>query len=1020
VAKKRHHTAGSLRPRTSAWAVASALALAAVPLTGGAAGLGKVTVYSALGQPLRAELEVFASREELAGMRAQVASPDTFRQAGVEFSPTLSGITLTVDKRANGQSIIRLTSAKPINDPFVDLLLELNWPTGRLVREYTFLLDPPDFAARSGAAAAPVITPPLVARPAVEARVAEAKPARVYRPRGGEAERRPADGAATYEVKRGDTLGSIAKELRPEGVSLDQMLLALFRANQDAFDQGNINRLKAGKILSVPDRASVEAVPREEARSAIVAQSTNWGAYRQKLATVAADSPARDEAAKQQVAGRITTRVEDKASPPVEPRDQLKVSKTELPGAKPQPSAAKRSDEDLIAKEKALKDANERLASLERNVAELQRLVELKSQNLAELERQAAARNAPAGDARKPAEAPPPPPAAVPAPAPVRPEPPPPAAVPAPAGKASELPAEAKPAEAVARPETRPEEPRVEAKAEAPAAAVEAPKPVEPAKPADMPKARAVMPPPPEEPGFFEELLGSTGFLAGSAGIAALLGAYWFAKRRRESDGELPLDDARTLAPTHDSIAAKSVFRSTGGQSVDTTNSMPHTDFSQAGPGSIDTDEVDPVAEADVYMAYGRDAQAEEILLEAKLKDPRRHAIHLKLLEIYASRKDAKPFGLLATELFNSTGGVGADWEKAVAMGRQFDPGNPLFASAKRDEAVTEAPVARAEETPEPTADTVTRPEQVLQMASAAAVAAGRPEETAARAALAEARPVPADVADLDFDLGASQPAPAPAAAANDGYLETTLAFSNATAGDALDFDLAASLPYSSLPAEADHREDVQLVDDASSLEETVLVASAPKPETAKAASDGLDFAFDLSPESPGEPAWEERTLTQGSATDDEAVLPQALEFDLALDESPTAGKEAARPTFDMSSINLDLASTDVQVGTATVIPGEPLEFSFDEDQEDTLVNADFSMEKTDAGAENSFGVLTDVTVGPEISSSEEVATKIDLAKAYQEMGDIEGARELLQEVVNEGDAVQRETALALLSGLRE
>lgn len=983
-------------------------------MSSGAAGLGKVTVYSALGQPLRAELEVFASRDELAGMRAQVASPDTFKQAGVEFSPTLSGITLTIDKRPNGQSIIRLTSAKPINDPFVDLLLELNWPTGRLVREYTFLLDPPDFAARTGSAATPAITPPLVTGPAADTRVAEAKPARAYRARGGEAARRPAEGATTYEVKRGDTLGSIASELRPEGVSLDQMLLALFRANQDAFDQGNINRLKAGKILSIPDRANVEAVSREEARIAIVAQSTNWGAYRRKLAEVAADSPARDEGTRQQVAGKITTRVEDKASPMAEPRDQLKVSKTELPGAKPPLAAAKRSDEDLIAKEKALKDANERLASLERNVAELQRLVELKSQNLAELERQATARTAPAGDARKPAEAAPPPPppvpapaAAAPAPAPGRMEPPAPPAASVPPGKPSDLPAEVKP-----------EEPKVEAKAEAPAPAVEAPKPVEPAKPVDLPRPKVVMPPPPEEPGFFEELFGSTGFLAGTAGIAALLGAYWFAKRRRENDGELPLEDARTLAPTHDSIAAKSVFRSTGGQSVDTTNAMPHTDFSQAGPGSIDTDEVDPVAEADVYMAYGRDAQAEEILLEAKLKDPRRHAIHLKLLEIYAGRKDAKPFGLLATELFNATGGVGADWEKAVAMGRQFDPDNPLFAAVKTDEAIAEAPVARAPEPPEVIADTLTRPEQILEMASAAAVAAGRPEQAPAREVPARAGPPPAEVADLDFDLGASEPGPASAAAANDRYLETTLAYSNATAGDALDFDLAASLPHSSLPAEAD-REEVQLVDDASSLEVTMLVAPAPKPEEAKASGDGLDFAFDLSPQSSGEAVWEERTLTQGSVADEESV-PQALEFDLALEESPAPGRAADHPAFDISSISLDLASTDVQTGTATEIPGEPLEFSFEEDQEDTLVNANFSVEKTDAGAENTFGVLTDATVGPDISSSEEVATKIDLAKAYQEMGDIEGARELLQEVVNEGDALQRETALALLSGLRE
>ena len=145
MAKKTHHTSMNLRLRSSVWAVASSLALAAWPLTTEAAGLGKVNVFSALGQPLRAELEIFATREELSGMKAQLASPEAFRQAGVDYTATLSGITLSIDKRPNGQPIIRLSSAKPINDPFVDLLLELNWPTGRLLREYTFLLDPPEF-----------------------------------------------------------------------------------------------------------------------------------------------------------------------------------------------------------------------------------------------------------------------------------------------------------------------------------------------------------------------------------------------------------------------------------------------------------------------------------------------------------------------------------------------------------------------------------------------------------------------------------------------------------------------------------------------------------------------------------------------------------------------------------------------------------------------------------------------------------------------------------------------------------
>ena len=114
----------------------------------------------------------------------------------------------------------------------------------------------------------------------------------------------------------------------------------------------------------------------------------------------------------------------------------------------------------------------------------------------------------------------------------------------------------------------------------------------------------------------------------------------------------------------------------------DRSHTSDQTDFSQAGPGSIDTDAVDPVAEADVYMAYGRDVQAEEILVEARLKDPKRYAIHLKLLEIYSNRKDLKQFESLATDLYTDSGGVGADWEKAAAMGIKLDPGNPLFGAS--------------------------------------------------------------------------------------------------------------------------------------------------------------------------------------------------------------------------------------------------------------------------------------------------------------------------------------------------
>ena len=117
---------------------------------------------------------------------------------------------------------------------------------------------------------------------------------------------------------------------------------------------------------------------------------------------------------------------------------------------------------------------------------------------------------------------------------------------------------------------------------------------------------------------------------------------------------------------------------------VDTgSSSLIQTDFSQSGLSAIDADEgVDPVAEADVYMAYGRDAQAEEILLDAMKADPSRTAVHLKLLEIYAHRKNLKQFETTAAELYTVTNGQGEDWDKAVEMGLKLDPDNPLFSRA--------------------------------------------------------------------------------------------------------------------------------------------------------------------------------------------------------------------------------------------------------------------------------------------------------------------------------------------------
>ena len=1067
MSNKIYQTLKNIGSRSSIYALASCLVLSGVPLSAQAAGLGKIIVFSALGQPLRAEIEVSATREELADMKPQLASPDAFKQAGLDYATTLLGIRFNLDKRTNGQSVIKLTSDRPINDPFIDMLLELNWPAGRLVREYTFLLDPPEIAAKGPApvisavakSAAPLsksVAPATVRSASAiddEVRSKATAKVRAQEPASKNADQ-PVEGRDARVVKSGDTLRKIAGETKPDGVSLEQMLVGLLRANQDAFDGGNMNRLKAGKILSVPDKIAVEAVPAGEAKKIVVAQSSDWNAYRSKLAGVASQSPVKEEAAKQETAGKITAKVEDKAAPVLESKDQVKVSKTDTTTAKPG-AAAKRSEEDLIAKEKALKEANERLSSLEKNVTDLQKLIELKNQNLAELQKQAAVKPAPAPvevkkpvDDAKPREEPPAPPVPPVVPAPVAP----------PANVEPVVAAVEKPAEPLTQVEPKPDV-KVEPVA----------KPVEVVKP----KPIAPPPPPPEEPGFFEDLLGNPLALAGGGGILALIAGLFIARRRRSGQDEAPLDLSSTLTPQTSSLSANSVFRSTGGQSVDTSSHAPaQTDFSQAGPGSIDTDEVDPVAEADVYMAYGRDAQAEEILLEAKQKDPKRYAIHLKLLEIYSNRKDVKQFETLAADLYSETGGAGTDWEKAAAMGLKLDSGNPLFGSSAQASAATFDADATVIVASQSAKNTVVLPGEISQMA-VTAIASEAPLLPDARSVVEDSvQSDAADLTSLDFDLGfgdAKAPVipevdtahalPLPEAVVETPALDFDLAFDSPTASTTADLDAPSAGIDFSLP-------DISL--DATSEVET------NKEETS------LDFDLGIgsgsAPEIVAEPEFQpvvNDTPVAFSPVDDDG-----LEFDVSLTESTFLGRSMPEPSsFDMSSIDLDLNAPEIEISapipsasTNAIDTPDSSELAFESAQVSTAVNPDFATDQAETIVNPQFGTEPDLMpeqdflsmqsetvvnqafnldpdatqisgfaveqaetlVNPqfgadedlvpefEISSFEEVTTKLDLAKAYEEMGDFEGARELLQEVIKEGNTTQREKAQAILATIGE
>ncbi|HEX5612177.1 MAG TPA: FimV/HubP family polar landmark protein, partial [Burkholderiales bacterium] len=233
-----------------------------LPAFGHAAGLGRLTVHSALGEPLRAEVEVTSVQpNQEDSLAARLASQEAFRQAGVEYGSSLMSIRVTLEKR-DGKPIVRLTSTRPINEPFMNVLLELQWSQGRLVREFTFLLDPPGYRGERPAAAA--VPAPAQATTTEAPTVARVAPAPMP-PEGKPLAPQAAPAARTYEIKRGDTLGRIARETRPEGVTFQQMLAALYRANQGAFISGNMNLMRSGRILQIPDREAVSAISAGEA-----------------------------------------------------------------------------------------------------------------------------------------------------------------------------------------------------------------------------------------------------------------------------------------------------------------------------------------------------------------------------------------------------------------------------------------------------------------------------------------------------------------------------------------------------------------------------------------------------------------------------------------------------------------------------------------------------------------------------------------------------------------------------------
>ncbi|MCK6370268.1 MAG: LysM peptidoglycan-binding domain-containing protein, partial [Gammaproteobacteria bacterium] len=266
-------------------ASASVALAAMLPACAVALGLGEIEPQSYLNQPLVAEIPVFSEVPgEMAGLNVTLASRETFDQYGLPRPALLSDLRFSVVEGPQGGTI-RVSSSRPVAEPFLTLLIEVRWAQGRLLREFTVLLDPPDFAGAltsqplpapapvAAAEVAPVVPPAEVATPAAEPQLPAASVPQARQP----APPAEADVGGSHTVARNETLWGIADRYRPSTADINQMMVAIYRANPEAF-AGNINRLRAGAVLRIPEMTAAERLTRREAAAEVSQQTRAWQA----------------------------------------------------------------------------------------------------------------------------------------------------------------------------------------------------------------------------------------------------------------------------------------------------------------------------------------------------------------------------------------------------------------------------------------------------------------------------------------------------------------------------------------------------------------------------------------------------------------------------------------------------------------------------------------------------------------------------------------------------------------------
>ncbi len=860
-----------------------------------ALGLGELTLKSTLNQPLVAEIELLDVKDLTAAeVVPSLASPEDFAKAGVDRQAFLNDLTFTPVLNASGKSILRVTSSKPLSEPMVKFLVQVMWPNGRLLRDYSVLLDPSKFSPQTADAAAQPAPAQTVTAPVTGA----TKPSQ-------------------HTTTPRDTLWEIASKAR-NGGSIQQTMLAIQALNPDAFIDGNINRLKTGQVLRLPDQVQSTNLPQPKAIAEVAAQNTAWRQGRRYVA--------KPGTGQQQLDATKRARGEDASSQAATDKLSL-VSADTGKGGKGAAGDAKALSNKLAVTQESLDttrrdnaELKSRMSDLQSQLDKLQRLIELKNNQLAKLQAE--------GGADAPATAPT---------------------------------APAMSAELAANP------------AATPADAAPAPAP-ETAAPEAVPAPAVEPAPATSDDQKFNELLTNPillGLVGGGAVVLLLLLLLLARRRKAQQEAEKHLRMARALEEEQEfsvdqdlpessfeglEVPPPSVKLATAPTPAPTpapviapvvvTPPIAAPLVSPAAERSERSDDV--LAQAQSHIAGGRLNQAAALLEDAIKQEPQRSDLRLKLMEVYGQQGDRDAFVAQERQLVAN----GDNFARVEELKSRFPAMAVVAASglaaaaiaAELDAQYVKDLLLDEPQAPEPalsdfdsafdlSLDDLEAATPIAPAVAAEPEPAPEPEPTPAPEALAELDEFPLDD-DLSFESVLQQ--------------QTEI---KENLDDLSDFDLDMDLGGNASPA--------TLAED--------------------------DFLLSLDEDLKDLPAAEAPPVTE--PTLDDLELP--ADFDLSLaDEMDAAPDQPDAFESELNDVNAELDRLSQSLGEPSFTAEDALASAADEPDFDFL------------------------------SGTDEVATKLDLAQAYIDMGDNDGARDILNEVVTEGDAGQKSEAKEMLSRL--